>query len=148
MTNFTDGVGRALAFEDKGTPAFTADCGHEIAALAPGYTGGTGYAVTRDGRKICYQCAVENERKSMIETGRTVLYLVSRSPSPSKWHITDWASQLDFPAFNITRSEGYGFGRRYPIVTGRFRGPDGKLWVFRNACDNQIARCRRLKDAR
>jgi hypothetical protein len=120
------------------TPAFTADCGHQIPALPDGHCGGTGYA-TANGKKICYQCASDNERAWMVEHGASVLYL-------SNGKITDWPGVLNFPAFNVRRSYGVGFyGRRYPIVTGRFVGPDGRLWTFRNAGDSQIARCRRLK---
>lgn len=135
-----------LTPEPRATPAFTADCGHTIPALPAGHVGGTGYAVERgdDGteRRVCYECAAAFEALRMRETGRAVLYLASNAT------VTDWPGVLRFLAFNITRSYGYGFGRRYQITTGRFHGPDGKLWTFRNAGDSQIARCRRLKDPR
>ena len=75
----------------------------------------------------------------------TTLYIVQRG---SAWFVTDGAGHLNFVAYNITRSKGRGFGGQYDIVTGRFRGPDGAIWAFRNAGDNQIARCRRLRDPR
>jgi hypothetical protein len=77
----------------------------------------------------------------MLKTSRAVLYLVNMQ-------ITNWPGSLRFDAFNIRRSGGRGFGYSYNIVTGRFRGPDGSLWTFRNAGHHQIARCRRLKNAR
>lgn len=131
------------------TPAFTADCGHLIPALPDGHCGGTGYGQYPDGRRFCYACCALELQESMRNTGRAILYAVDSQASAGRaLTIQDWAGKLNFPAYNITRSHGYGFGTRYEIVTGRFIGPDGKLWCFRNAGDNQIARCKRLKDAR
>lgn len=129
--------------------SFTADCGHIIPALPDGHTGGTGYGKTRDGKTRCYDCCALETQESMRADGRAVLYVGSRyANGHTGIAITDWPGKLRFDAFNITKSEGYGFGTRYQITSGRFRGPDGKLWAFRNAGDNDIARCKRLKDAR
>lgn len=134
-----------------GTPAFVADCGHTIPALPAGHVGGTVYAVQRSSLgdvRICYACAAEHERERMTEDGRAVLY-VTQDRVNGGHTVTDWAGKLAFRAFNVTRSEGRTpCGKRYPIVTGRFTGPDGRLWAFRNVGDNEIACCRRLKDAR
>lgn len=143
--------------QNNGTPAFRADCGHTIPALPAGHTGGTGYATTSDNRRICYECAAVATRAHMLAEGRECLYVVYRprhdtTPAHARegtgWFITDWPGVLEFPVFNVTISRGCGFGRSYRIVTGRFRGPAGELWTFRNQGDNQIARCRRLKDPR
>ena len=121
------------------TQTNTLDCGH---APSEHSTFTTGYGTDSDGRTHCYDCCANIELKRMIDTGRATLYF-------SKGEVTDWVGHLKFSAFNITHSHGYGFGgTKYEIVTGRFRGPDDKLWSFRNAGDNQIARCRRLKDPR
>jgi hypothetical protein len=122
------------------TTAFIADCGHEIPALPKGHTGGTGYVVAH-GHTRCYACCAEADRAEMLKRSATVLYIVGSE-------VTNWPGSLRFDAFNITRSKGIAFGHTYDIVTGRFRGPDGSLWTFRNAGDNLIARCRRLKDPR
>jgi hypothetical protein len=125
------------------------ECGHPPSAhSATQCTGYSTHDVNGKPFRRCYDCSAAGERRHMIDTGTATLYLVSKTPSPSEWHITDWPGVLDFPAFNMTHSEGRGFGGKYPIVTGRFIGPDGKLWAFRNAGDMQIARCKRLKDAR
>lgn len=129
------------------TPSFTADCGHLIPELPDGHAGGTGYGTDMRGKTRCYECGAKYEAECMVRDGKATLYVIQLDHI-GKYKITDWAGKLEFPAFNITRSHGWGFGRRYPIVTGRFTGPDGKLWCFRNAGDNQIARCKRLKDAR
>lgn len=124
--------------------AFIADCGHAIPATNAA-SGGTGYGFYKDGRKLCYNCCALQERATMIETGRATLYLVSRSPSPTEWHITDWPGKLDFPVLYRTKSTGRGFGGSYQVTTGRFVGPDGFVWSFRNAGDMDIARCTRTK---
>lgn len=98
---------------------------------------------------ICYECCATDDKTFMRAEGKITLYFVEpRHGGPcSPPRITNWPDTLRFEVFNITRSDGYGFGRRYPIVTGRFRF-EGQLWSFRNAGDNQIARCKRLKDPR
>jgi hypothetical protein len=123
------------------SPAFIADCGHEIPTLPANHVGGTGYGLDAHGKTRCYACCADVDRAEMLKSSRAVLYFHNQQ-------ITNWPGSLRFDAFNITRSEGRAFGCRYEIVTGRFRGPDGSLWAFRNAGDNQIARCRRLKDPR
>lgn len=123
------------------TPAFIADCGHEIPTLPDGHVGGTGYGVDARGKTRCYASCADADRTEMLRTSRTILYFHDEQ-------IINWPGSLRFDAFNITRSKGLGFGCSYDIVTGRFRGPDGSLWAFRNAGDSQIARCRRLKDPR
>lgn len=121
--------------------AFIADCGHAIPALPVGHVGGTGYGVDAVGHTRCYACCAEADRAEMLRNSGAVLYFVGSE-------VTNWPGSLRFDAFNITRSKGSGFGYAYDIVTGRFRGPGGSLWAFRNAGDNQVARCKRLKDPR
>jgi hypothetical protein len=123
------------------TTAFIADCGHSILALPEDYVGGTGYGLDAHGKTRCYESCAEVDRAQMLQTSRAVLYFVILQ-------IINWPGSLRFDAFNITRSQGRGFGYPYDIVTGRLRGPDGSLWAFRNAGDSQIARCRRLRDRR
>lgn len=131
------------------TPEFTADCGHIIPALPDGHVGGTGYGIQgTSGLKMCYACCAAAESERMTLTGNGVLYLcydIVKGGHQRGYKLTDWAGKLSFAVTNVKHSDGYGFGRRYDIVTGRFAGPDGKPWYFRNAGDSQIARCKRLK---
>ena len=125
------------------------DCGHlnwfcVSERARDGYSGGTGYGMTPGTRRrLCYQCCADRERAHMIETGEAVLYFCLK---PHR--VTDWGGRLEFPAFNITHSNGRAGRYPYQITSGRFRGPDGKLWAFRNQGDQQLARCKRLKDQR
>jgi hypothetical protein len=123
---------------------FKAACGHIIPALPAGHTGGTGYAERADGSRICYLCAGAEQRAEAQRDGRAVFYLVKsdRDGAP-RWVITDWPGTFELPAYGMTHGHGYGFGRRYPIVCGRFTLA-GQVWAFRNAGDNQLARCRAL----
>ncbi len=124
------------------------DCGHAPSEHSE-HT--TGYGSDSDGRKYCYECCAERERAAMIETGCSTLYFcenVEHGGTIPRFRneLTDWPGKLRFHVWYVNRSHGYGFGRRYPIVTGRFNGPDGFVWSFRNAGDMQIARCRRTKE--
>lgn len=108
---------------------------------------GTGYGIAMDGARHCYQCCANQERASMIETGRAVLYLVDNGGpvewNGRAWRVTDWPGRLSFPARVVNRSRrGGGFGSQ--ITTARFTGPDGRIWSAVNRGDSQIARCRRL----
>jgi hypothetical protein len=78
------------------------------------------------------------DRADMIVTGRATLYY-------SRGEITNWPGTLRIPVTDSHSGKGYGFGDSYEVVTGHFMGPDDKRWAFRNAGDNQIARCKRMK---
>jgi hypothetical protein len=121
------------------TRAFIADCGHEIPALPANYTGGTGYGLDAHGKSRCYACCGDADRAELLRTSRAILYFVNTQ-------IVNWPRSLRFDVFNIKRSKGTAFGHRYEVVTGRFRGPEGSLWAFRNAGDTQSARCMRIKE--
>ena len=132
--------------------SFIADCGHEIPALPVGHCGGTGFGRDEAGKTSCYACCAELERAAMVKTGRATLYLTDSTggalddyAARDRMRITDWPGKLSFHVMDYRKSHGYGFGRKYPIVTGHFIGPDAYVWAFRNAGDMQIARCKRTK---
>jgi hypothetical protein len=120
-----------------------ADCGHAIDVGAYGTDPDTG-------RTRCFACCAKIESDRMTATGRAVLYLASYATNDGRrWRITDWPANLNFPAYEVIHTIGRGFnGCSYQVTTGRFKGPDGASWGFRNAGDNDIARCMRLKDPR
>jgi hypothetical protein len=100
---------------------------------------------------VCYKCCAEDDRRSMIETGKATLYLVKREIAPAVhgagplmcYFITNWPGSLEFKVGGAVRHS------RHNIAGSRtdawFTGPDGKEWHAVNIGDNQIARCRRLK---
>lgn len=106
---------------------------------------GTGYAVTRLDKMVCYQCCGENDRRDMIETGKAVLYLTHGEFTPgcsyTKGKITNWPGTLSLPcgvkrgAHNIAR---YRYDAWFTF--------DGARWHGVQIGDNtQIIRCKRLK---
>jgi hypothetical protein len=121
----------------------TLDCGHPPSEHSD-FT--TGYGTDDQGKRSCYDCCAKQERAAMIKTGRGTLYLTSAAANGRMCDfLTDWPGKLRFQAFNVTKSRGYGFGRRYDIVCGSFVGPDDYIWSFRNAGDMHLARCKRTK---
>lgn len=126
-------------------PTHCDGCGVALPVFAEGYCGGSGYSVRcSDGAVHCYPCSDLNELAHMVEDGQACLYLVKRD---GRNVLTTWPGTISFnPIYgSVNHSDGYGFGRRYPVVTGRFVGPDGYVWSFRNAGDMQLARCKRTK---
>lgn len=139
------------------TPEFTADCGHVIPAIEDGYAGSAGYGIVKIAGveyKRCYMCCAAQYVQDMADSGVGILYLVEdRVDSDGRVHhkLTDWASVLSISPIYEKHSRGRGFGRPFHIITGRFIlqsliGNTPQLWSFRNQGDNQVARCKRLKD--
>lgn len=112
------------------------DCGHPP-SKHENFT--TGYGIDRDGKKHCYDCCARIERESMIESGRSVLYLNEKTRK-----ITDWAGHLSFdvPVLWHTRHNWYMVDH---VTYVRFVGPDGKVWTGKHLGDNDLIYCRRTK---
>ena len=115
-------------------------------------SGGTGYAVSSEGAKVCYACCADVDRAAMIETGRATLYLTPENrPTPTgaarylnaRGDVRNWPGTLRFPFSGLTVGAHNFAGRVYNAY---FTGPDGATWVARQYGDNtSIAHCRRLK---
>jgi hypothetical protein len=125
------------------------DCGHvNDRGPKPGEGGPAGYATikhwdTGAEQRICYACASVRERMDMLAHGKACLYL-SRD-TVNNWRVTDWASGLVFPAFDVRISpNGGGFGAQR--IDASFVGPDGFIWHAINRGDMQLARCKRTKE--
>ena len=113
-------------------------------------------------RRICYQCCATLDREAMTVRGLGCLYLVEKPADETdrmrrsrrtmsgwqyyRYELTNWPGSVKFRLTYVNESFGYGFGRRYPVRTFRFIGPDGYYWSGRNAGDNQLARCKRTRD--
>ena len=127
------------------------DCGHEP---SPHESFTTGYGVTADGKKACYACCAESDKAAMIADGRACLYLVSRETAPAvgamgarrEYYVTNWPGSLEFRVGGAVRHSRNGGGFGCQRTDAWFTGPDGKPWHAVNRGDNQIARCRRVKD--
>jgi hypothetical protein len=64
------------------TDATILDCGH-VPSNHDSCT--TGYGVDRNGRTACYACCALNDKQSMRDTGRAVLYLVNDDSEVTNW---------------------------------------------------------------
>lgn len=115
------------------------DCGHPPSEHES-YT--TGYGVM-DGKRYCYDCCATQERETMIQHGKTDLYLVHR-PDNMTSEITDWPGRLRFPVVGKVRRGWHNMaGRRYDAD---FVGPDGFVWHgTQYGNDTQIIHCKRTK---
>ena len=119
----------------QGLEAFTADCGHEIPALSPGHSCGTGYGCDAEGRTFCYECCAAQDRRQMAETGRAVLYLSGRE-------LTNWPGSLRIPVDEIRHGRHNIAGSRTDCWF-RF---GGRRWHGVQYGEfTQLAHCRRLK---
>ena len=113
-------------------------CSHCKSTLPrPTGTGGTGYAVKRNGHKVCYACCADVDRKFMVKHGENWMYL-------SDGKLTNWPGTLTFKPFESwsTGHNWYGVTQRYV----RFNGPDGYVWTGRQVGENSdCCRVRRTK---
>lgn len=137
------------------------DCGHEnTRQLQPGQSGGTGYGVTPDGRRICYECCIERDKEAMRRYGRATLYM-TRDYAPDNYAggtypqadrngrryraiVTDWTGLLRFPAGD--KRGGHNMtGVRYDV----WFTFEGQTWHGVSYGDNtQVCHCRRVKGDR
>ena len=109
------------------------DCGHAPSAHG---SSTTGYGVTADGRKHCYQCCAETDRKAMNETGRATLYLTDKG-------VVNWPGSLSFSVTRRRKGQ-HNIARTREDVW--FTGPDGAPWHgVQYGKNTQICHCRRIK---
>lgn len=117
-------------------------------------------------RRICYACSATLERETLTANGRGCLYLTTKpadqrlgtldrsyvrqtasGPYHYRYELSGWPGVPTFSLVGrVKESHGYGFGRRYPVQTFRFIGPDGFVWSGRCAGDMELARCKRTKE--
>lgn len=114
------------------------DCGHTIGEHSF-FT--SGYGENLEGKKICYACCAEQDKKDMIETGKAILYLTEDSKT-NMYKVTNWPASLTFNA--TVRKGKHNLARtRYDAW---FTGPDGKNWHgVTYGDDSQLCHCKRIK---
>lgn len=117
-------------------------CGRLLPIIPKGKAGGTGYATDSEGRKVCYACCAEQDKTYMRDHDKTTLYL-SKDTS-DQWKVTNWPGSLTIKPDYVKRSKGYGFGREYDRHDVWFTF-QGDRWHGINQGDNQLLRCRKLK---
>lgn len=114
--------------------------------------GGTGYGLTPDNRKACYECCAEMDKRDMLEMiaaldrGEKVkgfcLYLSSNALK--QWVVSNWPGTLKIlTCRNLSRTV-YALGHRIGRHDVWFNY-GGREWHGVNLGDNQIVRCKPLK---
>ena len=97
----------------------------------------SGYGLDKNNKKVCYACCGEQDKKAMIEDGKTVLYF-----DESKKTVTNWPASLVFKVLNIRKSWHNFAGVRYDY----WFIFDGYVWHGYTIGDStQIAHCKRTK---
>ena len=106
--------------------------------------GGTGYGILDDGRKVCYKCCADMDRKDMIKNDKITLYLTKIRCKPT---VTNWPGSLRFKVKEIKKSKQFvpnvGKTERTHVW---FDGPDGSKWYGFQVGDNsELCYCTKLK---
>jgi len=107
--------------------------------------GGTGYAETDDGERVCYDCCAGRDRGFMAKEGRIILYLTERArdaDSRKHYSVGNWPGTLRFQAV-AHRGRHNIAGTRTDVW---FTGPDGHIWhgvQFGNF--SELCHCKRTK---
>jgi hypothetical protein len=118
------------------------DCGHPESNNGSGC--GTGYGQDKHGKRYCYACCAERDKRSMRETGRAVLYLTTKPDLGGDYgnaEITNWPGSLKLTgryhkgSHNIART-------RYDVWF-KFEGQN--WWGVTYGEDTQICHCKRVK---
>ncbi len=101
----------------------------------------TGYGVTLDNEKHCFQCCAEIDAEELEKSGKGFFYL-SKNLDGS-WKVTNWPGTFKVPVQNIRISDHNFAGRN-----GRrdvWFNWHGSRWHGVNIGDNQIVRVKRIK---
>jgi hypothetical protein len=114
-------------------------CGHAIEKKPKEYTGGTGYGIDENRKKICYECCALRDKATMRENGKITLYLV---PIGSSYEVTNWPGTLRLPV-HTSRTGRHNIARTRTNVWFTF---EGAQWYGVQYGDwSTICHCKRLK---
>jgi hypothetical protein len=113
----------------------TLDCGHEPSPASIG----TGYGTDNAGRKHCYACCAEQDKQTMRDNGRIVLYL-SRDSGTGEYIVTNWPGTLRLIPYHV-RQGRHNIARTRHDVWFNF---EGARWHGVQYGDNtQLCHCRK-----
>ena len=100
-----------------------------------------GYGVDSDGKRQCYECCGEADRRGMRQTGRVTLYLIKDG---YRWHVSNWPGSLKLAARGVTVG-------RHNIARTRLDAWftfEGDTWhAIQYGENTQIAHCKRIKSS-
>jgi len=125
------------------------DCGHPASDHAE-HT--TGYGIDAEGKKLCYACCAERDKKTMTEESSITIYLSYDKAGYGGFHkafgewfkgrVTNWPGSLEIKA-SIHKGRHNVSTTRYDCW---FIGPDGKTWYGVQYGEfTQVVHCRKLR---
>lgn len=113
------------------------DCGHTESEHSDITTG---YGMDAQGKKHCYGCCAEQDKKTMRETGRYTLYLDTKTRI-----VSNWPGSLKLDVYHLTGGRHNIAGRRYDV----YFMFEGSRWHGVQYGDNtQICHIKRMKEGR
>jgi hypothetical protein len=117
-------------------PGHCADCGKAFPDHPRGFVGAAGYAATRDGKYICYDCANKRDRAQMAEASSYVAYLSGDGKKLTTW-----------PGGELARvtSERVAPGGFSKLTYVRAVALDGTEWYGKGAGRGMVLRIHRAK---
>lgn len=123
------------------------DCRATFPPLPPvGIGGSSGYAIRKNGERICYPCSDAGERATFATSDVFIAYVSDDGKS-----ITTWPGGFLARVTYVSRTSG-GFGslpgRRGSVYAVGAIAPDGSEWYGRNAGAGMAIRLRRKKSRR
>jgi hypothetical protein len=105
-------------------------------------SGGTGYGITKSGKKICYECAGKAELKEIAgKSGgdKHTFYLIKKD---GKVVISNWPGSYQFPVHSMTSGKHNMAGKRLDVW---FKDHMGHEWHGINIGDNDLVRAVKIK---
>jgi len=115
-----------------------ADCGELILAPEPApICGGMGYAITKDGKQVCYPCSARRLLAKLREDGKGCLYLTWDEHTPT---VTDWTGELRFKVRHSRKGKHNIAGTRYDVW---FNLDGYEWWGVQYGEWTQVCHCRR-----
>ena len=112
------------------------DCGHPESEHSE-FT--RGYGQDADGKKYCYACCAERDKKQMRDAGKIALYLTEKD---GKSEVTNWPGSLRLAVMRETVGRHNMAGKRFDVYF-RFEGQSWHGVQF--GSNTQICHCNRIK---
>jgi hypothetical protein len=101
---------------------------------------GTGYGITPNGDKVCYECCAKQDMAYMESHDKITLYHSCRE----KEEVINWPGTLRFPAFSFEGKHNWGLPR-YDVY---FVDHTGQRWHGVRIGDNtDLVHCQKIKKA-
>lgn len=105
--------------------------------VQPKNGGASGYAVTKENERVCFDCSAKREREFIEANEKWTAYLVKREDS---YFVTDWTGKVCFPVlpYSMARTK-YPLNKPhkraiepYHVTTASFKDHKGRVWTGKN----------------